>query len=285
MKHSKLILGICLLSLVGCAPALNKSYEPLELGSSRPVGTDTESSLSENLDFSVEIMAGFPEGAAKYKSPWKNAQTRIVIDAYEGNSIDWGKMAQDKRVAGVIHRSSIGLRTDAKYAERKALAIQRGYLWGAYHLGRSGDPIAQAKYFLKVIGNSRDTLMVLDLEDTSNSAMMNTANAAKFMAYIFEQTGRVPVVYANHSVTKTLNSSLKNNVHFKKSKLWYARFRSDIPDFPKGIWSGYFLWQFSSEINCSRTGSCLYNVPGTAFDMDVNVYYGNLEDLRKDWMN
>lgn len=230
-------------------------------------------------------VAEFEEGPEKYNRPWLNPETVIVIDAYQGNSINWDLMARDKRVVGVIHRSSIGRRVDTQYLARRTIAKSRGYLWGAYHLGDSSDPIAQAQLFLDVVGDDPDTLLILDLEDTSASSMMNIPNAVRFMEYVYQATGKVPVVYANHSTTKALNSALAGNALFRASKLWYARFRSDIPDFPRGIWNSYFLWQFSSEINCSKTGSCLYNVPGTQFDMDVNVFYGTRAALEAQWNN
>ncbi|MGE4133446.1 MAG: glycoside hydrolase family 25 protein [Bdellovibrionales bacterium] len=226
-----------------------------------------------------------PSSADPFDQPWKVKETAIVIDAYQGNSIDWDKMATDKRVAGVLHRSSIGLQEDTQYKARTAIAKSRGYLWGAYHLGRSGDPIAQADFFLNVVGSDPETLWVLDLEDFSNPSMMSASDAVKFMNYLFNKTGRIPVIYANHSVTQALNQAVGNEPVFKKSKLWYARFRSNIPDFPSGIWSSYFLWQFSSEINCTTTGQCLYNVPGTKFDMDVNVFFGTKGELSAAWKN
>lgn len=218
-----------------------------------------------------------------FNSPWKRQDTTIVIDAYEGNPINWNSMATDPKVAGVIHRSSIGMRVDDKYNERKRIAKQRGYLWGAYHLGRRGDTIAQAKLFLDLINGEEDTLMILDLEDTSSSRFMSLDEAMVFLEYVYERTGRIPIVYANHSTTKLLNQRLSHNHLLQQTKLWYARFKSHVTDFPVGIWSNYFLWQFSSEINCSRTGSCLYNVPGTYYDMDVNVYNGTESQLRYDW--
>lgn len=217
--------------------------------------------------------------------PWDKANTSIVIDAYEGNSIDWDKMATDRKVVGVIHRSSIGTTVDSKYKSRRDTAKARGYLWGAYHLGRPGNTITQAKLFLSLVGDDPDTLMVLDLEDTSSGKFMTIDEAEVFMEYVYEQTGRLPVVYANHSTTKLLNTRVKANIHFQQSKLWYARFKANVTDYPAGIWPNYFLWQFSSEINCSTTGSCLYNVPGTKFDMDVNVYYGPRSELEAEWTN
>lgn len=218
-------------------------------------------------------------------SPWNKSDSSIVIDAYEGNSIDWTKMATDSKVVGVIHRSSIGTRVDSLYQSRKATAKSRGYLWGAYHLGSRGNTKAQADLYLSLINGEDDTLMVLDLEDTGSSSFMSISEAIVFMEYVYEKTGKIPVVYANHSTTKSLNASVSAHPLFQQSKLWYARFKSNVTDYPAGIWSNYFLWQFSSEINCSSTGSCLYNVPGTKYDMDVNVYYGSKSQLASEWNN
>ena len=227
----------------------------------------------------VENFPGNP-----FNKPWKSDAV-IVIDAYEKNPIDWDKMATDKKVAGVIHRSSHGLTIDNEYKKRKAIAIGRGYLWGAYHLGKRGNTIAQADLFLSLIGNDFTTLMCLDLEDTSVGSMMSIDEAVIFMNYVYEKTGRVLVVYANDSVTKALNEKLSGNRLFQQSKLWYARFKENVTDFPSGIWTNYFLWQFSSEINCKKTGSCLYNVPGTLYDMDINVFFGSKDQLKKSWNN
>lgn len=222
---------------------------------------------------------------AVFNSPWNKSGSTIVIDAYEGNSIDWNKMAADKKVVAVIHRSSIGTRVDTQYVARKKIALERGYLWGAYHLGNRGNTIAQADLFLSLVKDEPDTLMILDLENTSASNFMSIDEAVIFMDYIYEKTGKIPTVYANHSVTVALNSKLKSNIIFKQAKLWYARFKASVTDFPVGIWNKYFLWQFSSEINCTTTGSCLYNVPGTKFDMDVNVFAGSRRELEAQWNN
>ncbi len=47
----------------------------------------------------------------------------------------------------------------------------------------------------------------------------------------------------------------------------------------------YALWKFSSEVNCRPPGkgACLYRVKGTRFDMDVNVFFGTVDDLRARW--
>lgn len=291
-KRTITFLAASTLALMACAPAGKSatldqsSATPLD-GNSGAVnpGNQETGSVTPPLDPGAPVAPAdpFPVDSKMYNAPWTRTDTQIIIDAFSGNGIDWDKMATDKRVSAVIHRSSIGLTVDSAYKSREKIAKSRGYLWGAYHLGKSGDPIAQAKLFLDTIGDAKDTMMFLDLEDTSNSGMMNIANAKKFLDYVFQKTGKMPVVYANHSVTLAIQAAMKLDPTFKQTRLWYARFRSNLPDFPSLLWPNYFLWQFSSEINCTKTGSCLYNVPGTSFDMDVNVFYGDRKALAWEW--
>jgi lysozyme len=259
------------------------STESHARGSKRPVVT-TPSNPTTPTNPPINSGTGLNQ-AQSLSSPWNRSGTSIVIDAYEGNSIDWNKLATDTKVAGVIHRSSSGTKVDSQYIARKKIALERGYLWGAYHLGRPGNTIAQADLFLSLVKDEPNTLMILDLEDTNSGSFMTINEAVVFMNYVYEKTGRIPVVYANHSTTVQLNSKVKGNPLFQQSKLWYARFKSTVTDFPTGIWPNYFLWQFSSEINCSTTGSCLYNVPGTKSDMDVNVFSGSAVELAAQWHN
>jgi lysozyme len=281
-KSSRLRYTFLMLFLLVSAFASSESHAR---GSKRPVVTAPAPSPTPTPPPTPPTSGSGLTEAQQLSSPWNRSGTSIVIDAYEGNSIDWNKMATDTKVAGVIHRSSIGMKVDSKYLTRKKIALERGYLWGAYHLGRPGNTIAQADLFLSLVKDEPNTLMILDLEDTTSGSFMTVNEAVVFMNYIYEKTGRIPVVYANHSTTVMLNSKVKSNPLFQQSKLWYARFKSKVTDFPAGIWPNYFLWQFSSEINCSTTGSCLYNVPGTKSDMDINVFSGTAIELAAQWHN
>jgi lysozyme len=221
----------------------------------------------------------------EFNEPWKNPDIALAIDPFEGNEIDWDKLATDKRVVAIIHRATIGDRVDKKYAERKIEAKKRGYKWGAYHLGKPGDPIKQADFFLETVKPDKDDLLALDLESPDATKHMSFDDARIFIKRILEKTGRYPIVYANNLVTKAITDRFGEDDVFKRTALWYARFKSTVTDFPKGTWQTYTLWQFSSEINCKaddRT-ACLYTVPGTAYDMDVNVFNGTIEELRERW--
>lgn len=268
--------------LIACLIASTFTSNVFAMGSKRPSSSSSSGSSSGSSSSSGSTSTTTPTA---FNAPWTSNTSTIVIDAYEGNKINWDKMATDRKVAAVIHRSTNGTKKDSLYDSRREIAKSRGYLWGAYHLGKKGNIIEQAKAFLNVVGDDPETLMILDLEDTNSSSFMSVDEAVTFMNYVYEQTGKIPVVYANNTVTVQLNSKLKSNALFQQSKLWYARFKSSVTDFPVGIWNTYFLWQFSSEINCTKTGSCLYNVPGTEFDMDVNVFNGSAMELAEKWNN
>ena len=220
---------------------------------------------------------------SEFNQPWLDTSVAIIIDPYALNPIDFEKLVTDKRVAGTIHKASQGFKADGKFNERKRLAEENGLLWGTYHLATNADPIEQADFYLKIIDYDTTQLIALDLESLDSSKYMSLYNAEKFIQRIYEKTQRYPLVYCNRNVLTAINVNYTENSVFAHCGLWYARFRKDIPDFEPKVWSTYSVWQFSCEINCKKTGECLYNVPGTLFDMDINVYNGSVEELRSEW--
>ena len=221
----------------------------------------------------------------EFTEPWKNPNIALAIDPYEKNDIDWDKLATDKRVVAIIHRATVGDRVDRKYAERREEAKKRGYKWGAYHFGRPGDPIKQADFFLKTVTPADDELIALDLESVDGDKDMSLEEARVFIKRIQEKTGRYPLIYANNEVTKAILEKYGADDIFSKTHLWYARFKRNVTDFPSGTWKSYTVWQFSSEQNCSpaNRAACLYTVPGTEYDMDLDVFNGTVEELRSKW--
>src|SRR6267154_5449129 len=226
-----------------------------------------------------------PAQTPEFTEPWKKPNIALAIDPYERNEIDWEKLATDKRVVAIIHRATIGDRANRKYAERRDEAKKRGYKWGAYHFGRPGDPIKQADFFLNTAKPAADELIALDLESVDATKHMTFEEAQVFIKRIKEKTGRYPLIYANNEVTKAISDQYGADEVFAKTHLWYARFKKNVKDFPVGTWKTYTVWQFSSEQNCSpgNRSACLYTVPGTEYDMDVDVYNGTIEELRDRW--
>ena len=223
--------------------------------------------------------------STSFNRAWEDNSKPIIIDAYKLNTIDWEKLSSDDRVIGVIHKSSEGLIEDSKYLKRRKKAKELGYKWGSYHLGRKGNPVQQADYYLDCVVDAKGELLALDLENLDSKKYMTLKEAELFVERIYEKTNRYPIIYCNNSVLKEISDNYGKESVFSKCALWYARFSPTINNFDNRLWKSYTLWQFSSELNCERTGDCLYNVPGTKYDMDINVYNGNTEDIINKWPN
>jgi lysozyme len=223
----------------------------------------------------------------QFNQPWNDQSRAILIDPYEGNRIDWSLLGEDPRVVAIIHRATSGLKKDAKYSSRRTVAKANGYMWGSYHLGLPGDPIKQADFYLHTVEPSEGEVIALDIESLDPTRSITLPDAVKFLGRVHERIGRYPLVYANHEVTKAIAYQYADSTLFGATGLWYARFRKTIPDFPNGTWSTYTIWQFSSELNCRADAAalCLYRVPGTDFDMDVDVFNGSIDELRARWPN
>ncbi|MDJ1638124.1 lysozyme [Agrobacterium rhizogenes] len=247
--------------------------------------------------------------AAGESQPWTDPQNALIVDAYELNTIDWEQLLQDKRISAFISKASDGLPESfsctgdhagdtfahcktmwRKYAvsrelyqTRRMLAKMNGLLWGAYHLGRPGNPVDQANHFLDYADPKPDELMVLDIEGLDVLRYMSLSDAQVFVGHIKVRTGRYPILYTNHNTAQYIADHRQDYPILARLPLWYARYKSDVKGtFPLGNWDTYALWQFASSDNCSDK-SCPYRVPGTLKDIDVNVVPMTKLQLAKVW--
>lgn len=259
--------------------------------------------------FSLLALSGVKAVHAADDEPWKNASTALVIDAYELNTIEWDKLVTNKRVAGFISKASDGLPevydcrkkhngdTFAhcktmwrKYAvsrelfqTRRMLAKANGLLWGAYHLGRPGNPIDQANHFLDYATPGTEDMMVLDIEGLDSKQYMSLDDAEIFARHIKTRTGRYPVLYINHDTARYIAINRDEYPLLSRLPLWYARYRPEIKSvFPMGNWDNYLLWQFSSSTNCNDR-ACPMRIDGTLDDIDVNTVPVSRQALEKTW--
>ncbi|GGE14629.1 hypothetical protein GCM10011390_37190 [Aureimonas endophytica] len=255
----------------------------------------------------VGLAWGSVPAQAAWDKPWQSEDRALVIDAYEFNPIDWKELTADKRIVGFINKASDGLAPDWNcrgkggdeqllcknrwwkysvtkelYMTRRAMAKELGLKWGAYHLGRPGNPREQADHFIDFAEPQPDELIALDIEDNT-SEWMSLADAEIFANQIFIRTGRYPVLYTNGSTAKWISDYKDKYKLLSRLPLWYARYRDDISGkFPESTWPTYALWQFSSMHNCS-TRKCPYRVKGAKNDIDVNVSPLGPDKLRAAW--
>jgi GH25 family lysozyme M1 (1,4-beta-N-acetylmuramidase) len=255
----------------------------------------------------VVLLGAATANASDFSEPWKRKDRALVVDAYEYNPIDWQKLASDKRVVGFISKGSDGVsppyeckggETQVRLCKalwkrhavarelfhtRRTVAKALGLKWGAYHLGRPGNPIDQANNFIDFAEPAPDDLIALDIEENDAGKWMSLEDAEIFARHIHTRLGRWPVLYTNGSTALHIAENRDRYSLLSRLPLWYARYKPTIGlHFPKGNWQSYTLWQFSAGVNCDAR-SCPYRVPGTPLDIDVNVASMGAEELRAQW--
>src|SRR5262249_22630461 len=107
--------------------------------------------------------------AGEFSAPWAQTDTAIVMDPFQGNSIDWDKVQTDPRVVAVIHKASQGLLSDSKYQQRKSDATARNFLWGSYHLLTTADITSQVDHYLQIVGSNANEVRAVDVECLAGS--------------------------------------------------------------------------------------------------------------------
>jgi GH25 family lysozyme M1 (1,4-beta-N-acetylmuramidase) len=150
-----------------------------------------------------------------------------------------------------------------------------GMIRGAYHFARPArsNGMVQADYFIDNGGNwssdGRTLPGALDLEGDcagkSPAAMVQWIH--QFADRYKERTGRNVVIYTNRSWWNTCTGG--SGEFAVTNPLWYAEPDPD-PQLPNG-WSRYTFWQYS------QSGS----VPGISGEVDLNVFNGSEEQLRR----
>ncbi|MEM9330214.1 MAG: GH25 family lysozyme [Pseudomonadota bacterium] len=246
--------------------------------------------------------------AGNFLVPWKKSDQALVLDAYERNPIDWPEVAKNKQIRAFIGKSSDGLpppyhcrmpnETELVlckktfqnywlkrelYHTRKTAAKNLGLKWGAYHLGRPGNPIDQANHFIDFAQPLPDELIALDIEHDDPEKWISFKDAEIFARHIKHRLGRYPVLYTNHNTASRIAARRDEFPLLSRLPLWYARYKTDIRGvFPMGNWQSYALWQFSSHVNCNKR-KCLYRVKGTPTDIDVNATGLTITQFEKAW--
>lgn len=253
-------------------------------------------------------MAGTALSGTEFHKPWALDTRALVLDAYEFNEIDLAKIAANKRVAAFINKGSDGLppeygcksgvETDRELCKkewhlyavskelfhtRRALAKALGLKWGAYHLGRQGNPIDQANHFIDFAEPAPDDLIAIDIEDLKSGKYISLEDAEQFSRHIYRRLGRYPVLYVNDDTAKHLGWQKDKYPLLSRLPLWYARYKPEVSkSFPKGNWDTYAMWQFASHLNCSAN-ACPYRIEGAGSDIDINVANMSVKELKKAW--
>ncbi|MGZ4617190.1 MAG: glycoside hydrolase family 25 protein [Frankiaceae bacterium] len=182
-----------------------------------------------------------------------------------GARIDWAAVAAAGNRFAVLKGTEGGPNgfIDPYLASDRAGAHGVGLIVLIYHFARPGDPVAQARWFLSVIGPLRvGEGIVLDDEDPG----ITPAWVKAFCDTVYAQTTVKPLVYMNQSYRDSQNWA---SVVVDNDGLWLAKYDGTTAMPPGGPWGSPAMKQYTSS------GA----VAGIVGPVDLDVFYGTDQQL------
>nr|DAF84153.1 MAG TPA: LysA like endolysin [Caudoviricetes sp.] len=157
------------------------------------------------------------------------------------------------------------------WEEQAGQVIQTNKLLGFYHFASTGNPIAEADFFVSVVKDYiGKAVLVLDFEAGAINAWGNVG-ARQFLNRVKEKTGINPMIYMSAEVTRQFNWSTISTTN----PLWVAQYASMNPTgYQSEPWTdgkGYGAWSSAAIHQYSSAGS-LANWNG---NLDINLAYIN----------
>ena len=157
------------------------------------------------------------------------------------------------------------------WREQAGQVTQANKLLGFYHFASTGNPIAEADFFISVVKDYiGKAVLVLDFEAGAINAWGNVG-ARQFLNRVKEKTGVYPMIYMSAEVTRQFNWSITSG----NNPLWVAQYASMSPTgYQSAPWTdgkGYGAWSSAAIHQYSSSGS-LANWDG---HLDLNLAYIN----------
>lgn len=227
---------------------------------------------ADNIDFKAKTFHNFSL-QKHYKDLYEVHSEKIFgIDvSHHQSHIDWDEVSHIKdsiEVSFVFARATFGSdKKDLHFDRNWKMATEKKMLKGAYHFYRPmQNPILQAQHFVKhVTLEEGDLPPVLDIESKYRRQKPASlrANLKKWLNYVENHYGVKPIIYTNDGFYK----SYLNTGEFDEYPLWIANYNQVT--MPRN--SRWILWQFSEKGKAT----------GIKTNVDLNVFNGSLEDLKK----
>lgn len=213
-----------------------------------------------------------------------------IVDLHHSDGAYDLAAARAGGVVALIHKATEGkdFRDKGFVAAMDAAKIA-GVCRGAYHFASASAPgEVQADFFLDVVGD-RAELLVLDFETNPGSAgTMDLANALRFVTRVREVTGRWPVFYGYLSMLRNVctKATPEQRAVLARCPLWLAAYGPDpltvrVP----AAWERWDLMQYTNGSD-GPADRARYprSVPGFArAAQDRSVFRGTEDDLLVFW--
>ena len=194
----------------------------------------------------------------------------IDISHYQGK-INWQKLRENRENDFPLHfifmkATEGGDHGDTTFQANFADASTHGFIRGAYHFYiPSTDALKQADFFIRTVKlDAGDLPPVLDVEITGRKDKKELQRGIKrWLDRVESHYGVRPILYTSYKFkNRYLNDSIFNTYPY-----WIAHYYVDSVKY-EGKWN---FWQHTD----------VGTVPGIAEDVDLNVFNGTLEELRK----
>jgi len=213
-----------------------------------------------------------------------------VHDLYHSNKVNFGSLATDGGIWGVVHKATQGLGfTDPLYKTREALALRAGLLAGAYDFSTDDDVEANVARFVSIVEPSDNIAMVLDFEDSTHNAMSG-AEAYEFLDRLAQATGRAPILYGGNRIVEQIDPQDPKWIDMAGwVRLWRARYirgqPADNAALLKAVgtippWTALFMVQYAAD----GDGPFPHQVPGSEPKADLSVVpFDTKAELAANW--
>lgn len=160
---------------------------------------------------------------------------------------------------------------DCVRAVEQAMSLGKGV--GVYHYISGGNAVAEANFFINSILNWIGKVMIcLDWELDQNSAWGNESYLEQVINHVIERTGVPPMIYAPASrYNQVAEVANRHNCG-----LWIAQYADMNP-------TGYQItpWNEGAYTCAIRQYSGSGRLNGWNGDLDLDKFYGSLDDFRK----
>ena len=193
----------------------------------------------------------------------------IDVSRYQGK-IEWKNVAsmeeRDVKIDFAFIKATEGVLLVDPYFQRNwDQTLKVGIIRGAYHYfkpQKSG--LWQADLFLQAVSfESGDLLPVVDIEETGGKSKVDLQiNLKLFLKRIEKKLGVKPIIYTGY---KFYLDNLKGD--FDAYPVWIAHYYRAKP-------KTNVKWKFWQHSDKARINGIIYNV-------DMNVFNGGMDDLRK----
>jgi lysozyme len=187
----------------------------------------------------------------------------IDVSHYQ-EEVDWHTVK--KEFSFVFIKATEGADLKDKYFRKNwqkldALDMKRG----AYHFFLpASDATKQARHFISQVElKSGDLPPVLDVEVIQDVSSQELVKGVKAWLKLVEKKYKVrPVIYTNYAFYKRYLQS-----HVDQYPIWIAYYGLKTPK----TMPGWHFWQYSDE----------GKIEGVAGEVDLNVFYGSLDELER----